>query len=149
MEEKMYIVYTDGGSRGNPGEAAIGVVICDAGGNALKSYGEKIGIATNNEAEYQAAISALKKTKQLLGAEGSKHALVEVRADSELMVKQMNGQYKVREDRLRLLFVEVWNAMQDFKRVTFKHIPREQNAHADKMLNDALDGNNQQAQTLF
>jgi ribonuclease HI len=147
--EELFIIHTDGGSRGNPGPAAIGVVICDAKENPLKSYGEKIGIATNNEAEYQAAISALKKTKQLLGAESAKRASIEVRADSELMVRQMNGQYKVREERLRLLFVEVWNAMQDFKEVRFKHIPREQNALADKMLNDALDGNDQKTQTLF
>ena len=147
--EELYIIYTDGGSRGNPGPAAIGVVVCDGEGNPLKSYGEKIGTTTNNEAEYRAAISALKKTKQLLGAERAKYATIEVRADSELMVKQMNGQYKVREDMLRLLFVEVWNAIQDFKRVVFKHIPREQNARADKMLNDALDGDEAQKQALF
>lgn len=130
---KKLIIYTDGGSRGNPGPAAIGVVV---GG---KKYGEAIGETTNNVAEYKAVIFALKKAKALLGKNKAKETEVLVNLDSELIFKQVIGEYKVLDKDMQPLFIEVWNLMQDFKKVEFKHIPREQNREADKMVNEALD----------
>ncbi len=129
------IIYTDGGSRGNPGDAAIGVVFPDL----QKEYGEAIGKTTNNIAEYSALIFALKKAKQLVGKEKAKGTDVEVRSDSELMVSQLNGEYKVRDEDLKPLFIEVWNLKQDFGSVTFKHVRREENKRADALVNRALD----------
>jgi len=130
------IIYTDGGARGNPGPAAIGAVVGD------KQYGEAIGKATNNIAEYKAVIFALKKAKQLVGKEKSAKTKVEVRSDSELLVNQLNGDYKIKEEDFFPLFIEIWNLKQDFAAVVFKHIPREENRLADKMVNQALDGAN-------
>jgi ribonuclease HI len=127
------IVKTDGGSRGNPGPAAIGAVV---GG---REYAERIGVATNNEAEYKAVIFALKKAKQILGKAGARSSEVEVRMDSELVVRQMNGQYKISEGPLQLLFMQIWNLRLDFKKVEFVHVPREENHQADKLVNKALD----------
>ena len=126
------VIYIDGGARGNPGPAAIGVVA------GQKSYQERIGSATNNVAEYKAAIFALKKAKQLLGKEKSKSE-VEIRTDSELLYKQLNGQYKIKNKELQPLFIEVWNLQQDFKKVKFIHIAREENRLADRLVNQALD----------
>ncbi len=133
-----YIIYTDGGSRGNPGKAAFGVVIKSANSEFHKSYGEYMGIATNNEAEYSGVISGLHMLKNLLGGE-AKHKEVEVRADSELLVRQMNGIYKVRNPRISKLFMEVWNAKSQFKTVVFTHVRRAQNKEADAMVNKVLD----------
>ena len=126
------VIYIDGGARGNPGPAAIGVVA------GQKSYQERIGSTTNNVAEYKAAIFALKKAKQLLGKEKSKSE-VEIRTDSELLYKQLNGQYKIKNKELQPLFIEVWNLQQDFKKVKFIHIAREENRLADRLVNQALD----------
>ncbi|MDO8470790.1 MAG: RNase H family protein, partial [bacterium] len=86
-----FIVHTDGGSRGNPGPAALGVVIADSKGQMLKGYGEYIGETTNNDAEYHAAISALKKIRSLWGKEKAKKSSVRIMADSQLLVRQMKG----------------------------------------------------------
>ncbi|MEK7203588.1 MAG: ribonuclease HI family protein [Patescibacteria group bacterium] len=138
MSNLKYTIYTDGGARGNPGPAAIGVVI--KGPAEIKKYGEYIGEATNNEAEYRAVIFALKKLKQLIGKEKSKNeAEVEVHADSELLSSQLNGEYKIKEKKLQQLFLEVWNLKQDFESVVFKYIPREDNRGADKLVNQTLD----------
>lgn len=138
---KKIIIYTDGGARGNPGPAAIGVVIKDtaAGSGPEKTYSEAIGNATNNIAEYKAVIFGLKKAKHLLGGEESKNSVIEVRSDSELVVSQLNGEYKVKDEDLKPLFIDVWNAKQDFKHVSFHHIPREDNVLADSLVNQALD----------
>ena len=136
--EKL-IVYTDGGSRGNPGEAAIGVVICDEKENSIKEYGEAIGVKTNNEAEYAAVISALKKIKALFGKEKAKKTEVNFKMDSEFVMKQLNGEYKIEEERMQPLFIAVWNLKMDFARVTFSHVRREQNKEADRLVNMALD----------
>lgn len=136
---KQCIVYTDGGSRGNPGPSAIGVVIADETGKAVKTYGERVENGTNNEAEYKAVIFALKKLKALFGKESVKDMAVEVRADSELLVRQLNGIYKLSTEHIQKLFIEVWNLKTDFKSVSFTHVPREQNALADAALNEALD----------
>jgi len=134
-----YILYTDGGSRGNPGEAAIGVVICDDKGQALKKYGEGIGETTNNEAEYQALIFGLKKLKQVFGKDEMEKSSLEVRMDSELIVSQLNHKYKIEEPNLQKLFLQVWNLMLDFGPIKFVAIPREENKEADRLVNQALD----------
>lgn len=134
-----YILYTDGGSRGNPGPAGIGVVICDTKGEILKRYGETIGETTNNEAEYQALIFGLKKLKQVFGKDIMKKSELEIRMDSELIVKQMSHQYKIEEPNLQKLFLSVWNLMLDFGLIKFVAIPREQNKEADALVNQALD----------
>jgi len=134
------IVYTDGGSRGNPGPSAIGVVLVDAvTEKVLHTYGERVENGTNNEAEYKAVIFALRKIKALFGKESAKAMKVEVRADSELLVRQLNGIYKLSTEHIQKLFIEIWNLKTDFGVVMFTHVPREQNALADKALNEALD----------
>ena len=95
--ESKLIIYTDGGSRGNPGPAALGIVIQDTSGKLIKEYGEALGVRTNNEAEYEAVIFALKKVKALFGKEKTKTMALDVRMDSELVMKQLTGQYKVEE----------------------------------------------------
>ena len=134
-----YILYTDGGSRGNPGPAALGVVICNEKGEALKKYGETLGETTNNEAEYQALIFGLKKLKQVFGKEQMKQSPLEVRMDSELIIKQLNHEYKIEEPNLQQLFLRVWNLMLDFGPIKFVAIPRGQNCEADRLVNEALD----------
>ncbi|MDO8530389.1 MAG: ribonuclease HI family protein [bacterium] len=143
---KKVIIYTDGGSRGNPGKAAIGVVFClpaQAGNEkeeVIKKFGEYLGDGlTNNEAEYQAVIFALKKFKAVFGKEAAKTNEVEVRSDSELLVNQMSGRYKIENEKIQKFFIEIWNLKIDFLHVTFKAIPREQNKEADRMVNEALD----------
>lgn len=136
---QRYIIHTDGGSRGNPGPAAIGVVI-EAGDKSLKKeYGEYIGETTNNEAEYRAVIFALKKLKALIGKDKAAEADVLVHTDSELLTKQLNGEYKVMDSNIKDWFIEIWNLKQDFKNVTISHVYREKNTEADRMVNLALD----------
>ncbi|MBI2013752.1 MAG: ribonuclease HI family protein [Candidatus Colwellbacteria bacterium] len=142
MEHKI-IIYTDGGARGNPGPASIGVVIEEENTDSQaprmhKEYSEYIGIATNNVAEYKAVIFALKKTKQLLGKK-RENSEIELRTDSELIYKQMTGQYKIKDQNLQPLFIEVWNLKQDFPKVEFKHVRRELNKEADRLVNQAQD----------
>src|SRR3989344_1434408 len=132
------IVYTDGGSRGNPGQAAIGVVISDEKGSVIKEYGEKLGVKTNNEAEYMAVIFALKKMKALFGKEKIKKMEINFKMDSEFVVRQLNGDYKIEEERLFPLFISVWNLKFDFGKISFSHVPREKNSEADRLVNEAL-----------
>ena len=131
------VAYTDGGARGNPGPAAIGIVIRYDGKE--KKYGEAIGETTNNIAEYQAVIFALKKVKQLVGREEAKNREVEVYSDSELVVRHMKGEFKVKNQVLKDYFVELYNLVQDFGDVSFTHITRDENMGADKLVNEALD----------
>ncbi len=138
-KSKKIIVYTDGGSRGNPGPAALGVVIKDEKGNLIKKYGEALGAKTNNEAEYAAVVSALKKIKALFGKEKTKKMVVDMRMDSELVAKQLTGKYKIEVERLFPLFIKIWNLKMDFKNISYTHVPREQNKEADQMVNEALD----------
>ncbi len=137
---KKIIIYTDGGSRGNPGKAAIGVVFCNEKEQIIKKYGEYLGDQlTNNEAEYSAVIFALKKFKTLFGKAIAEKSEVEFRADSELMVKQLNGEYKIENEKIQKFFMEIWNLKIDFNSIKFKHIPREKNKEADRLVNEALD----------
>ena len=145
------IIYTDGGARGNPGPAGIGIVISAEGGPASggetpllwkKTFGEYIGETTNNEAEYRALIFALKKLKQLVGTEKLKDYTIECYADSELMVKQLNGEYKLKEKGIQGVFIEIWNMKIDLgTKISFHHIERAKNAEADALVNQALDLN--------
>lgn len=136
MEHK-FLIHTDGGSRGNPGSAAIGVVIEGIGDK--KEYGEHIGVTTNNEAEYQAVIFALKKLKQLVGSDKAEKSHAVFYMDSELIMKQLNHEYKVKEENIQKLFLEVHNLQLDFGKVEFKHVLRGKNTEADKLVNQVLD----------
>jgi ribonuclease HI len=137
---KKIIIYTDGGSRGNPGKAGIGVVFYNEKEQIIKEYGEYIGDnLTNNDAEYSAVIFALKKFKSLFGKLLAENTDIEIRADSELVVKQLNGDYRLSDPKIQQFFIEIWNLKFDFKSVKFKHIPREKNKEADKLVNEVLD----------
>lgn len=136
------ILFTDGGSRGNPGPSATGVVLKDVSGGIVSAYGEYLGIQTNNVAEYSALLSGLTKARAL-GADE-----VDCILDSELIVKQMNGQYKVRHPNLQPLFVKIFNLRQQFKKVTFKHILRGGNKEADAEVNKTLDAEQQKIRPL-
>lgn len=138
MEISQLTIYTDGGARGNPGPAAVGVVINDGGGSA-KRYKEYIGETTNNFAEYSAVVYALKKAKQLLGKERARRTRIEIYGDSELLYKQVRGEYKIMEPSLQPFFIEIWNLKQDFADVHFNLVPRERNREADALVNEALD----------
>lgn len=139
MVTHNYSIHTDGGARGNPGPAAIGFTI---EGSDLQSiaHGEVIGETTNNVAEYTAVIKALAKLKSVIGSAKAKEASVAVSTDSELLVKQMTGIYKVKDENIGKLFIQIHNAQQDFHTVSFAHVPREKNKEADRMVNEALDG---------
>ena len=146
---KKITIYTDGGSRGNPGKAALGVVFYNEREQIIKKYGEYLGNnLTNNDAEYSAVIFALKKFKALFGKAIAETSEVEIRSDSELMVKQLNGEYKIENEKIQKFFIEIWNLKVDFKGVKFKAIPREKNREADRLVNEALDSNSA-SQTLF
>jgi ribonuclease HI len=138
MKTEKIVVYCDGGARGNPGPAAIGVII-ERGGRVIGKYGEIIGERTNNEAEYEAIIFALKKLKHLFGKRKIKDLEVEIRMDSELVARQLAGKYKIEEERLFPLFIKIWNLKMNFGNISFTEIPREQNNEADKLLNEELD----------
>jgi len=140
-------IYTDGGARGNPGPAALGVVIKKEG-QTIKKYAKFIGEATNNEAEYEAVIFALKKVKLLFGKNKAKNMEVKVHLDSELVVQQLNHRYKIKEESLQPLFIKVWNLMLDFEKVTFHHVRRKDNQEADSLVNEALD-EKEKMRTLF
>ena len=137
---KKITIYIDGGSRGNPGPSAIGVVFCNENGQMFKEYSECLSEGTNNEAEYQGAIFALKKFKALFGKKIAETSEIEIRSDSELLVRQLNGEYKILEPRIKDLFIDVWNLKTDFKKIKFTLIPRKKNEEADRLVNEALDG---------
>jgi ribonuclease HI len=126
-------IFTDGGARGNPGPAAIGATVNE------HKYREYVGEATNNVAEYKAVIFALKKVSQLYGKEQCRQLILEINVDSELLYNQIRGEYKVKDQNLQMLFIEVWNLKQDFKEVKFNLVPREKNKAADKLVNEELD----------
>jgi ribonuclease HI len=136
---KKLIIFTDGGSRGNPGPSAIGVVICNEKLQPIKKYSEYLGQATNNDAEYQAVIFAMEKIKALFGKKIAKNSEIEIRSDSEFLVKQMKGEYKVLDIKIQALFLKAWNLRLDFKKVKFHAIRREKNQLADELVNEALD----------
>ncbi|KKU73983.1 MAG: hypothetical protein UX98_C0002G0013 [Parcubacteria group bacterium GW2011_GWA2_47_26] len=134
------VTYTDGGARGNPGPAGIGVVIYklksgkpDGDLELVEKWGKYIGETTNNQAEYKALLAAIERAHKL-GAE-----FLDCFLDSELVVRQLNREYKVRDAGLAPFFVKVWNETTHFKKVRFLHIPREKNKEADQLVNEAID----------
>jgi ribonuclease HI len=127
-------LFTDGGARGNPGPAAYGFVLESEDGTVLAAESEEIGIATNNVAEYRGLIAGLQRALELQVPE------VEVVSDSELMVKQMRGEYRVRKDSLRPLHDEAASLARRVGRVEYRHVKRAQNELADRLVNEALDG---------
>ena len=124
---------TDGGARGNPGPAAFAYVLESEDGSVLDARGEPIGVATNNVAEYRALVAGLAKAAELGVTE------VEVISDSELLVRQMHGEYRVKNAVLRELSLEAARLARRFERVTYTAVPREQNELADRLVNEALD----------
>ena len=127
-------VNVDGGSRGNPGPAAIGVVVRDGGGEVLEEVGERIGEATNNVAEYKALLRGI----ELAAARGASE--VDLIGDSELVVRQVEGKYKVKNAGIKPLHAEVKRALREFDAWSIRHVRREQNADADRLVNEAMDG---------
>ena len=126
-------LYTDGGARGNPGPAAYGFVLEADDGTVLAAEGEAIGEATNNTAEYRGLIAGLARAAGLSVPE------VEVRSDSELLVKQMRGEYRVKNENLRALSLEAARLARRIGKVTYVHVRREKNELADRLVNEALD----------
>ncbi len=141
------IIYTDGGSRGNPGPAGVGAVISNEKNQPIKEYSKDIGVRTNNEAEYEAVIFALQKVKQLFGKEKTKNYEIEIRMDSELVARQLGGKYKIIEEKLLPLFIKIWNLRMDFSKIEFVEIPREKNKEADRLANEAMD--KRETKTMF
>ncbi len=132
MAIKKLEIYTDGGARGNPGPAGIGVVIWN-GNELVGTYSKYIGEATNNQAEYEAVLLGLQQAKRL------KAEKLDFYMDSELAVNQLNRKFKIKNSDLGSLFVKAWNMMIGFTSVQFHHIPREKNKEADKLVNQAID----------
>src|SRR3989344_8945585 len=122
-KEEKIIIYTDGGSRNNPGIAGAGVVITDEKGGVLKEISEFLGVRTNNWAEYEAIILGLEEVKKMLGKERARETPIEVRADSELAVRQLSGLYQIKEETLFLQFIKIWNlCVTYFPHLTFTHV---------------------------
>lgn len=133
---KVLLIFTDGGARGNPGPAAIGFVIKDSLGNTLTQQGLRIGTATNNEAEYHAVIAGLQKAASL---SSPKQTALRFFLDSKLVVEQLSGKWKIKEPRLARLAINAKNLEKNFVLVAYKHITRDKNSEADLLLNQALD----------
>ena len=133
MAAGKWVIYTDGASRGNPGPASIGAVVYDESGRELHTVSRRIGRATNNEAEYRSAIAGL-EAALALGARD-----VELLMDSELVVRQLDARYKVRNPSLRRLFGRVKDLQWRFASFRVRHVRREQNRRADQLANEAFD----------
>ncbi len=127
------VLWTDGGARGNPGPAAFAYVLEAEDGTVLAAHGETIGVATNNVAEYSALVAGLGRAGEL-GV-----TTLELRSDSELMVKQMRGEYRVKNKDLQGLFLDASRAARALGSVTYTHVRREHNELADRLVNEALD----------
>jgi ribonuclease HI len=128
------VVHVDGGARGNPGTAAIAAVVQEPDGGVLEERGERIGRATNNVAEYKALLLGI----EMASALGAKE--VDLVGDSELIVKQVKGEYKVKDWTMRELHAEVKQALRGFDSWSIRHVRREHNSEADRLVNEALDG---------
>jgi len=127
-------INVDGGARGNPGPAAIGVVVRETGGGVLEEVGERIGETTNNVAEYRALLKGIELAAALGGSE------LELVGDSELVVRQVEGRYKVKNAGMKELHEEVKRALRGFDSWSIRHVRRKENADADRLVNEALDG---------
>lgn len=133
MPEKSISIYIDGASRGNPGEAGAGAILKDGRGKTVKKITKYLGVATNNVAEYQALLLGLKEAKKLGATQ------LGIYSDSELLIKQIEGEYRVKSDNLKDLFRKAIKALKKFSRSDFFHIPREENKEADRLANRAID----------
>ena len=127
------VVHVDGGSRGNPGPAAAGAVVSAPDGDVLDEAAERIGVATNNVAEYRGLLLGLRRARELGATE------VEVFNDSELVAKQLTGAYKVKHAAMRPLYLDAMEALRGFDSWSIRSVPRADNAHADALVNQALD----------
>lgn len=139
-------IYIDGASRSNPGPAACAAVFKNEKEKVIKEYAKFLGIKTNNVAEYEGLILALNKAKQLFGKEKIKKIQFEIYSDSQLLVNQLNGNYKIENKELQNLFIKYWNIKTDFVKIKIIHIPREKNKEADKLVNNLL---NKQESRMF
>jgi ribonuclease HI len=134
------ITYTDGGARGNPGPSAAGVYITKSNGEVVREVKQAIGNATNNFAEYYGVMLAFQTLKQIYGKQ-TKTLQFEIRLDSELVKKQLNNEYQIKEPGLVPMFIEIHNMrVSSFPNVILTHVPRAQNKEADRLVNEALDG---------
>ena len=137
---KKFILYTDGGARGNPGPAAAGAVIYDAASQKIEEFSSFLGIATNNQAEYQAMILGLGHIQKIIGDEHiAKEVNVDMYSDSELIIKQLKGEYRVKNKALKPMFAKLQELISKFNQVSFQHVPRHNNKEADKLVNIELD----------
>jgi ribonuclease HI len=127
------LIHSDGGARGNPGPAGIGAIIHDEKNNVVAEISEYIGVGTNNQAEYKALIRGLEKALELGASE------VSCFLDSELIVKQISREYKVKNKELAPLFLQVYNLLTRFKKYGCQHVVRERNKEADRLANEAMD----------
>jgi len=132
------VIYTDGGARGNPGPAGAGAVILNDKNEVVAEVSDYLGKTTNNVAEYEALIRALAVLKSMFGAELSKME-IEIKMDSELIVRQMQGRYRVKAPELKPRFRQVQSLLTSMPHYSFNHIPREQNSEADALVNKAID----------
>ena len=133
-EHSRLVVHVDGGARGNPGPAAIGVVVSAPDGTIVDELGERIGVATNNVAEYRALLRGVEHASELGARE------VELINDSELVAKQLTGDYKVKHPAMQPLHAQAIAALEQFDSWRIKSVPRAQNGRADALVNEALDG---------
>jgi ribonuclease HI len=129
----IYKLFTDGGARGNPGPAGIGGVLYDSQDKKIADFSVYLGKKTNNQAEYQALIKGLKMVLK------NKITELDCYLDSELVVKQLKREYKVKNEQLASLFVKAWNLSLKFKKITFNHVTRDKNTAADALANQAMD----------
>ena len=133
------VIYTDGGARGNPGPAAAGAVIFDTNGKVLAEVSDYLGETTNNVAEYEALVRVLRAAKKMFG-EKLRDMEIDIRMDSELIVRQMQGRYKVMSPEMKERFETIATMrLEDTPNMLFTHIPREKNKHADRLVNEAID----------
>jgi ribonuclease HI len=133
MKKEKLIIYCDGGSRGNPGPAGLGAVIYDENKSKVFEISEFLGVTTNNQAEYKGVLQAIKKAQELKAKE------LIFYLDSELIVKQMKGQYRVKNKDLLPLYMEIRKYILEFQKVEFNHVRREYNKEADALANMAMD----------
>jgi ribonuclease HI len=132
LSERL-VVHVDGGARGNPGPAAVAVVLAGPDGSVVEERAETIGKATNNVAEYRALLLGIERARALGATE------LELVGDSELIVRQVRGEYRVKDAALKELHAQVIATLKDFDRWTIRNVPREENARADSLVNEALD----------
>ncbi|KKS30303.1 MAG: Ribonuclease H [Parcubacteria group bacterium GW2011_GWA2_43_11] len=138
--KKKLVLHTDGGARGNPGPSGAGAVVYDETGKTVKETSKYLGRQTNNFAEYAAVVLGLEMIAKHFGKAQCKNLEVLVRMDSELICKQLNNEYQIKEETLFPLYIQVHNLLvSTFPSVTFEHVPRKDNAHADRLANEAMD----------